>query len=200
MDVVDAVAGAYAGLWGKPARTTRFEVEKYLVEVLKWDARPSSDGLAIYATLGASAYPLPDSPLSLRRELFIGLSRPCDKIAGSLAALSLYSVRVGVAVDHGHTVPSDGPLWPRSPMSSFVVLRPKGGFLPPLELAEGFRVEFLQAIPIYESERSYKKTYGMGALMECFTEARTALSDPDRPPNPVCLARSGLGRNTFFGA
>jgi hypothetical protein len=199
MVVVEAVAGSYAGLWGKPARTNTFEVDKYAVEVLKWDARTNTEGVALYATLGASAWPLPGCPLALRREFFVGLSRPCDKIAGSLAALSLYSAREGVSLDHGHTVPSDGPLWPGSPMSSFLVVRPKSGFLPPLKLPQGFRVEFLQAIPIYESERSYKKTYGVDALIECWVEARTALYDPDRPPNPVCLARSGLGEKTFLG-
>jgi hypothetical protein len=50
-----------------------------------------------------------------------------DGIAGALAALGLYSAREGVAVDHGHTVPADEPLWPGSPMERFLVMRPRPG-------------------------------------------------------------------------
>jgi hypothetical protein len=202
MLVVDAVRDSYRARWGKPARTTRFggdKVVKIAVEILKWDSTSNPEGMTLYATVGASAWPLAGRPPSERIELFVGLAPERDKIAGALAALSLYPAREGVTLDHGHTVPSDGPLWPGSAMSSFLVVRARPGFLPPLELPDGIRVEFLQVIPIYECERAYKKAEGVDALIDCWTEARTLFWDPDRPPNPVCLARSGLGAKTFLG-
>ena len=202
MVVVDAVRDSYRARWGKPARTTRFggdKVVKIAIEVLKWDSKSNPEGMTLYATVGASASPMAGRPPGERIELFVGLQPERDKIAGALAALALYPAREGVTLEHGHTVPSDGPLWPGSAMSSFLVVRARPGFLPPLELPDGLSVEFLQVIPIYESERAYKKAQGVDALIDCWTEARTPFWDPDRPPNPVCLARSALGEKTFLG-
>ena len=69
---------------------------------------------------------------------FVGLVPERDDVASALAALGLYSAREGV-VDHGHAVPADEPLWPGTEMRSFIVLRPLGNFLPPLELADPSR-------------------------------------------------------------
>jgi len=84
-------------------------------------------------------------------------------------------------------------------MTTFLITRPRSDLLPPLELPDGTTVEFLQAIPIFESERAYKKEHGVDKLMECFAEAHTPFWDPDRSPNPVCLSRSALGSGTFLG-
>jgi hypothetical protein len=199
MTVVDPVRDTRGALWGKPARSSKFEVDGYSVGVLKWDAKSNPEKVVIYLTVGASAFPLPGRPADHRIEFFTGLLPARDEVANSLAALSLYSVREGVVLDHGHTVPSHGPLWKGFEMGTFLITRPRSDLLPPLEMPDGACVEFLQAIPIFESERSYKKELGVDALMECFAEAHTPFWDPDRSPNPVCLSRSGLGAGTFLG-
>ncbi|HEX7492115.1 MAG TPA: suppressor of fused domain protein [Candidatus Limnocylindrales bacterium] len=199
MTVVDTVRDTSRALWGKPARSSKYEVDGYSVEVLKWEAKSNPENVVIYLTVGASAFPLPDGPADHRHEFFIGLLPARDQVANSLAALSLYSVREGVMLDHGHTVPADGALWRGSAMTTFLITRPRSDLLPPLESPDGTTVEFLQAIPIFESERAYKKEHGVDALMECFAEQHTPFWDPDRSPNPVCLSRSGLGSGTFLG-
>ena len=61
-----------------------------------------------------------------------------------------------MAVGHGETVPANGPLWPGTAMCRFLVLRPIGEIISPLELPDGMHVEFMQAIPIFESEFAAK--------------------------------------------
>lgn len=199
MAVVGAVRDSYRAKWGKSLETAEFKTGKYKVEVQKWDARSNPDGAVIYATIGASLWPLAGRPSNQRIEFFLGLLRPQDEVASSLSGLALYSERQGVAIDHGNTVPSAEPLWPGSAMTTFLVIRARTGFPTPLEMPDGTHVEFLQAIPIFESERAYKKEHGVDALLECWSEAHTPYLDPDRSPNAVCLARSGLGAKTFLG-
>jgi len=199
MTTVETVRDTCRALWGKPSRSVKFTEGQYAVEVLKWDPKSTPDGLALYLTVGASAWPLPGGPPDRRIEFFTSMLPARDEIADPLAALSLYSILQGVTLDHGNTVPSEAPLWRRSAMSTLLVARPRVGFLPAIESPDGPHVEFLQAIPIFESERAYKKEYGVAALLECFAEAHTPFWDPDRSPNSVCLSRSGLGAGTFLG-
>jgi hypothetical protein len=199
MTAVETVRETCLALWGKPSRMARFEVEEFSVEVLKWDPKANPENVALYVTVGASALPLPGLPPEHRIEFFTGLLPARDEVAGALAALSLYPAREGVRLGHGHTVPSSGPLWKGSAMSSFLITRPRSDLLPPIETEDGLHIEFLQAIPIFESERAYKKEHGVAALMECFSEAHTPFWDPQRSPNPVCLGRAGLGTGTFLG-
>jgi hypothetical protein len=175
----------YVGRWGEPTRTDRFKADKHVVEVLTWDAAANREGVALYATVGASAWPLEGRPAEERNEFFTGLQPARDEIAGALAALSMYGLGEGVALHHGHTVPSEEPLWTGSPMSTFLVVQARPAFLPPLELPDGLRVEFLQAIPIFETERAYKKVHGVEALMGLWEKARTPFWNPDRDANPV---------------
>jgi hypothetical protein len=199
MTVLETVRDSFRERWGKPSRTSRFEVGKVALEVQKWDARSNPEHVVLYVTVGASSWPLTGRPPQERIEFFTGLLRPRDEVANSLAALAAYSVREGVALDHGRVVPCGEPLWPGSAMATLLVARARPGFLPPLETADGIHVQFLQAVPIYESERAYTMEYGVDALLECWSEAHTRHLDPDRSPNAVCLARSGLGAKTFLG-
>ena len=106
-------------------------------------------------------------------------------MASPLAALALYPTRKGVALDHGHTVPADGPLWPGTDMGRFLVLRPIGDVIPPLELPGGLHVDFLQAIPIFESELAYKTEHGPEALLRRWEGSRVPFWDPNRSPEPA---------------
>lgn len=179
MMVADAVRDLYRARWDEPSRH-RFDVGEFEIEILKWDAAATPEGVAVYATVGASAWPLAGRGPNHRIEFFVGLLPEQDGIASALAALGLYSAREGVALDHGHTVPGGGPLWPGAEMDMFLVMRPREGFLPALDLSDGLHVEFLQAIPIYQSERAFKAKHGAEALVKRWEDDGVRFWDPAR--------------------
>lgn len=185
MTVADAVRDLYRAHWGEPSRTVRFEAGRRVVEVLKWDANANPEDVAVYATVGASTWPVVGRAPDHRIEFFVGMLPAQDGIASPLAALGLYSVREETALDHGHTVPAGGPLWPGSEMRSFLVVRPRPDFLPLLALPDGVHVAFLQAIPIFESELEFKMDHGADELVRRWEVAGVPFWSPDRAPQPA---------------
>jgi hypothetical protein len=128
-----------------------------------------------------------------RVEFFMGLLPAKDEIASPLAALALYPTREGMALDHGHTVPAGGPLWPGTDMHRFLLLRPGGFAIPPLELPEGVHVEFLRAIPIFESELAYKSKHTADGLLRLWEGMRVPFWDPNRSLEPALMRRPSSG-------
>lgn len=151
---------------------------------MKWNADANREGVDLYATVGASAWPMAGRPASHRAEFFCALLPARDDVASPLAALGLYAAREAVGVDHGHTVPADEPLWPGSAMNAFLVVRPRSGFLPALELPD-LHIEFLQAIPIFESERAFKIERGAEALLDHWERVGLRFWDPLRTADPA---------------
>jgi hypothetical protein len=180
--ITGAVRDLYIARWGEPSRKAGFRVAGLEAEVYKWDATATPEGVTLYATIGSSAHPMAGRDPKHRVEYFLGLLPPRDAIASPLAALALYSAREGVAVGHGDTVPSDGPLWPGTEMRRFLVLRPLANIIPPLELPDGMHVEFMQAIPIFESELAYKARHSAKELVEHWQESGVAFWNPGRLP------------------
>lgn len=62
MKPANAVRESYVGLFGQPSRNASFEVGPYRIEVFKWDAELTHEGVAIYATLGASEWTVAGIP------------------------------------------------------------------------------------------------------------------------------------------
>lgn len=182
MTLVDDVRDVYRARWGEPSRRAFFEVAGLEVEVLKWDADITPEGVAMYATVGASAFSMAGRDPSHRVEFFVGLLPEQDDVASPLAALALYSVRQHVAVGHGDTVSAGEPLWRGTDMQWFLVLRPLEEIIPTLELPEGLHVEFLQAIPIFENELAFKAARGADMLLRRWESAMTPFWDPRRAP------------------
>jgi hypothetical protein len=183
--IADAVRELYIARWGEPSRRAAFQVAGLEAEVYKWDAKVTAEGVALYATIGASSQAMPGRDAEHRVEYFLGLLPPRDTVASPLAALSLYSVREGVAVGHGDTVPADSSLWPGTDMRRFLVLRPLGDIISPLDLPGGMHVEFLQAIPIFESELAYKARHGVEGLLKHWQGSNVAFWNPERLPEPA---------------
>ncbi|MGW6275931.1 suppressor of fused domain protein [Kribbella sp. NPDC055071] len=148
--------------------------------VLKWDAAVNGEGIDLYATLGGSGEDMPGAEPGHRVEYFVGLQPGRDEIASALAALGLFARREGVLVDHGHTIPADGPLWPGSVMKTFLVLRQISDVMPALSLPGHLHVDFLQAVPIFDSERSFKIANGLEALLRRWEQRKTPFWDPTR--------------------
>jgi hypothetical protein len=182
--IVEAVRELYVARWGEPTRTANFQVGEFAVDVYKWNAETTPEGVNLYATVGASARPMVGRDSLHRTEFFIGLLPAMDAVASPLAALGLYSAREGVAVDHGHTVPVDGGLWAGTEMRRFLVMRPVGDIIQPLTLADGTHIEFLQALPIFDSELAYKTDHGAEALLERWEQSQVPFWDPNRTPEP----------------
>ena len=183
--ILDAVRDLYVARWGGPARTANFQVGEFSVDVYKWSAETTPEGVNMYATVGASARPMVGRDPLHRTEFFIGLLPAMDAVASPLAALALYSAREDVSVDHGHTVPADGPLWPGTQMRRFLVMRPLGDTIQPLTLADGTHIEFLQALPIFDSELAFKTDHGAEALLERWEQSQVPFWDPNRTPEPA---------------
>jgi len=185
LDVLDAVRDVYRARWGDESRRAVFRTRSDQVEILKWGASGNGEGVDLYATLGASAVDLPGAQPGHRVEFFVGLRPGQDDIASALAALGLFARREQEFVGHGHTIPADGPLWPGTQMKTFLVLSQVGEIIPPADLFDGVHVEFLQAVPVFESERQYKIAHGADALVRLWERAGTPFWDPNR-----CAARS----------
>ena len=52
----------------------------------------------------------------------------------------------------GHTITFEEPLWPGTPMRSLLLARPPEPIIPDLTVDDRVHVEFLQAIPLFDSE------------------------------------------------
>ena len=155
------------------------------MEIYKWDAAANGEGVDLYLTLGASAEDMPGTEPGHRVEYLVGLQPGRDDVASPLAALGLYARREGETVDHGHTVPAGGSLWPGTEMSAFLVLRQVGEILPTLTLPDGVHVEFLQAVPVFDSELRFKAARGAEALLQRWQSAGTPFWDPRRRAEPA---------------
>jgi hypothetical protein len=184
MDVVDAVREAHEARWGEPSRRAVFRAAAGTIEIYKWDAAFSAEEVDFYTTIGGSAFDMPLGSEGYRVEYYTGFNPGRDAVASSLAALGLYGVRTGESVDHGHTIPSDGPLWPGTDMAAWLILRPEEAILPVIHLAGGIHVEFLQAVPIFESERMFKIAHGLNSLMDLWEGSLVPFWNPDRNPQP----------------
>lgn len=186
MNVVDAVGDLYRARWGEPSRKAVFRAGGYEIEIYKWDASTNGEGVDLYATVGASGEEVAGVEAGGHRiEYFVGLLPGRDDVASALAALGLFARREGETVDHGHTVPADGPLWPGSEMSTFLILRQMGEILPALSLPSGVHVEFLQAVPVFESERRFTVAQGAEALLARWEKRGTPFWDPRRGAEPA---------------
>jgi hypothetical protein len=183
--ITDAVRDLYIARWGQPSRKATFEVDGLEVDIFKWSAEINSEGVNLYATIGASARPMAERNPDHRVEFFTGLLPARDEIASPLAALALYPWRNGVVLDHGHTVPADGPLWPGTEMKRFLLLRPLSDVALPFDLPGEMHIEFLQAIPILESEFAYMSGHSAEALLRRWQESHVQFWNSNRRPEPA---------------
>lgn len=181
----DRVRQHYRERWGEPSVVFNFEdAEDGTVDVWKWGVESTNEGVGIYATVGASLWPTNSGRPLHRTEYFMPMLPPMDGAAELLAKLALYARQRGVEIDHGHTVASIGPLWPGVVMERVLILRQSGSVISPLLLSDGVHVEFLETIPIYESEREFKTQYGVEALLQRWRENDVPYWTITRSPDP----------------
>jgi hypothetical protein len=184
LNVVNAVRDLYRARWGWASWQGTFRMAGLEIEICKWDAATNGEGVDLYATLGASAEDMPHAMAGHRVEYFVRLQPGRDDVASPLAALGLYARRGGETIDHGHAVVAGGPLWPGTEMNAFLVLRQVAEILPSLTLPNGIHVEFLQGVPLFDSERRFKASRGAEALLQRWGKAGTPFWDPGRQAEP----------------
>lgn len=183
----EAIERHYASYWGSPSRRASFSGPgDQTVEILKWDANVNPEGVALYATIGASFGSADDDTPSHRVEFIVGLLPEDDEVAKSLALLAMYPSTEKGSVDHGHTVTFAEPVLPGTDMRTFLILRQRRELheiLPALPLRSGIHVEFLKAIPIFPSELEFKKAHGLDGLLDRWEDAKVPFWNPKRSPS-----------------
>lgn len=174
------VAKYYESLWGRPSRTLDFRGSGARVEVHVWRPGDTDEGVALYATVGASEGRAAGRH---RVEFVLGLLPEWDGVISSVASLGAFPILAG-EIDKGDTVTLGEPLWPGTEMRAFLMVPEVEDFLPPL-ITRKKHVQFLRALPIYDSEIDLKNEHGPGWLMEQLQEQGIRMADPRRRPVTV---------------
>lgn len=186
--IVNEVLRHYQKLWGDPVRRGSFRLGGHQIEVCKWDAAANGEQVNIYATIGASRHQLPGHDRTHRLEFFLGLNPAKDEIAKPLAMLALEPVLHGTELGHGHSVAYPDALWPGTEMRSLLVLRPVMEIVPTLMTLDGLHVEFMQVVPVFDSEVAFKSEHHAEGLLERWEAARIPFWNPNRRPEPAAAA------------
>jgi Suppressor of fused protein (SUFU) len=84
-------------------------------------------------------------------------------------------------VGHGHTVEIDEGLWPGTAMNAWLLVSPVDGIVRRLDFA-GLHVEFLQAIPLFPEERTWKAVHGVESLLIAWRNEGVQFWNPRRVP------------------
>ncbi|WP_250027542.1 suppressor of fused domain protein [Paractinoplanes maris] len=171
-----AVARHYRSLWGRPGRKLNFGGHGVRVQVHHWRAADTDEGVELYATVGASAARMAGRH---RVEFILGLTSEVD-VAESLAGLGSFPALAG-EIDKGDTVTLGGPLWPGSDFRAYLIIPEVDDYLPPL-VSRRAHVQFLRAMPIFESEIDLKKEHGAGWVMEELDQRGMRIGDANRRP------------------
>ncbi len=175
---MNQASALYDRKYGSPDRTAEFTSRNGCrIYVFKWNADKTSEGVTVYATGGASDV-LGDESRSC--EFFIGLSPPVDDIADSLAELALHGIGSATVPSFGDTTTLSFPLWSGTPMQTF--LYTDGSGLIPSYTDSTKRVDFIQLVPLFDSELEFKKKNGEKALWREFESRAVAYWDSDRAP------------------
>jgi hypothetical protein len=160
--------------WGPPDRRARFTQGAVSIEVYKFEAATTGEGVVIYVTVTSGP-----SPSGHWGEFMLGLDVAHDEVAAPLASLSAYAR--ATPLHHGDTVPIGDPPWPGSGFSRFLVMRQVDSVLGPFRVGDR-SVEYLTVIPVYESEVEVKAKVGADALIDRFRSQGVAFWKADRGP------------------
>jgi hypothetical protein len=178
MNLEADIAKYYVTRFGPTTREAEFEPKRGpVIQVWKWDSASSKEGVAIYATLGASSSLVGDDR---RCEFFLGLAPEADGVAESLAEVALHGTGTGKVPAPGDSVTLPEPLWPGTAMRSLLLGSHGEAIIPAMR--DPTVVTFIQLVPLYAEELAYKKEHGDAALWNAFRSKTTPYWDPRRPP------------------
>jgi hypothetical protein len=150
--------------------------EPHAVGVLKWSPERNGLGVALYVT--ATERVLPKDQGGHQVEFLVGLSPEEDGCASALATLPVAAT--SEAVGHAHTFEVQDGLWPGTDMNCWLLLNQS---LVPAGQVAGMQVDYLQAVPLYPAERTWKTVHGADALLAAWEAQGVPFWDPHRPPH-----------------
>jgi hypothetical protein len=163
MVIHDLIRAYYESKWGPPDRKAHFDVLGHPMEIYKWRKEATGEGVAVYATNGASAA-RPASSGGHRVEFFVGFDPEFDGIAPALSLLGSYPLTGGI-VSNGDTVTLGDPLWAGASVRTFLAAPQIEELLDPLVLPDSTHVHFLQVLPISEAELELKREHSAEWLL-----------------------------------
>lgn len=166
----------YEALWGAPSREASFRKAAATVTVLKWDATERTGDVVVYASLGGWKAESPAQPAH-RQEYVLGLLPELDD---SAATFALLGGRGADLLGDGDSLQVEGGLWAGTGMDSWLLAEPRSPLVPEL-VHDGLHVRWLQAVPLYPSERTWKVVNGAARLWAAWEAAGVRFWDPRRP-------------------
>ncbi len=141
-------SSVYVRKYGNPDRTAEYISRGgSRIQVFRWDADKTGEGVTVHATAGASDV-LGDETRAC--EFFVGLSPPVDDIAEAIAEIALRGIGGTSIPSSGDTTTLPFPLWSGTLMQS--VLFTDGSELIPSYTDSTKRLDFIQLVPLYDSE------------------------------------------------
>jgi len=163
---MDNVFEYYEGRFGLPDRQADFKSPAgTAIEVFKWSEDRSGEGVAIYATSGAS-HIFGDDALGC--EFFLGLTPEADDIVHALAEAALHGSGSPKVPDFGDSIALSYNLWQGTEARSFLFTN-GDEIIQPTKIGSK-ELRFIQLVPLFDSELSYKKSKGEIALWKKFEE------------------------------
>ena len=181
----DAVLSHYIDLLGKPSDCETYTACNIDVSVYLWRIGANPFGVNLYATVGASKYPVTGHSKEHRNEFFLGIDSELDSMFHALALVGTHSYRNRTQLGHGHTVTFEQPLWEGSEMRTLLIARADDEIIPTLVVNTHVHIEFLQVIPIFRSELDFKVKHGVNELFDRWEEERVPFWRADRSPLPA---------------
>lgn len=160
------VSSLYERRYGEPDRTAEYKAsDGRRVLVYKWRESRTGEGVAMYRTAGSATI--------LRNgnhgcEFFLGLTPEVDDVVEALAEVATTGAGRTSPPLSGDTVTLSFPLWKGTSMRS--LLFTDGTELTPRYSDSTHQIDFIQLVPLFESELRYKKSNGEAALWRKFEE------------------------------
>jgi hypothetical protein len=175
---MDPASSVYFRKYGEPSRTAEFVSRGgSRIQIFKWTEDQTGEGVTMYATAGASET-LGDGTQSC--EFFVGLTPAVDEVAEALAEIALRGIGSTAVPSPGDTTTLSFPLWPGTRMQS--MLFTDGSELIPSYTDATKRIDFIQLVPLFDSELDFKKKYGEKALWEKFESTKVPYWNSNRAP------------------
>lgn len=167
----------YVQRFGEPEREAEFVPPTGpAIEVLKWSAGQTGEDVAIYSTVGACE--ALNGSRTKRHEFFIGFAPEVDEVAEALAEVALEGSGRSRIPGSGDTIKLPFPLWPNTEAMAFLFTT-GDEIIEPLHISDR-TVFFMQLVPLFARELSFKKQFGEDRLWQRFQELHVPYWDPRR--------------------
>ena len=170
------ISSYYINKYGNPEREAEFvSPEGKKVKIYKWNEEQTGEGVTMYATIGASENIGNDQSAC---EFFIGMTPAADNIVQALAEVALHGNGSDKVPSSGDTITLVYDLWEGTKARSFMFSDGEELLSP---MSDGSKnIEFVQLVPLFDSELRYKKEHGEEALWKRFEAKEVPYWDSNR--------------------